>query len=177
MSKRDFRVKFAAMQKYKDELWAFYTGQRTEVELLAIACHARKLEKELVALASGVRLKAAGKPVEAWVRYGIVWSSTYRSQGYGMAKYTEMAAELEADEARMYGIPVELRKGDEGVSIYADLESELAVEILKRKPHLPAKEWVRRCWARGVNPRVYNPYLPVGFEERVGLDYFGGEKR
>jgi len=83
-------------------------------------------------LIQGVRLKAAGKPVEAWVRYGIVWASTYRSQGYGMAKYTEMAAELEADEARMYGIPVELRKGDEGVSIYVDLEKGLQSVLARR---------------------------------------------
>ena len=31
-------------------------------------------------------------------------------------------------------------------------------------------EQVRMSWRRGVNPRVYNPFLPVGFEEKHGLD-------
>ena len=48
-------------------------------------------------------------------------------------------------------------------------------EILKRKPAVPLRETVRLCWKRGVNPRVSMPFLPHGYEESVGLDYFGGE--
>lgn len=36
-------------------------------------------------------------------------------------------------------------------------------------------EVVRLCWKREVNPRVMYPFLPHGFEERHGLDYFGGK--
>lgn len=36
-------------------------------------------------------------------------------------------------------------------------------------------ETVRKCWARGVNPRVYFPFLPHGYEAQHGLDYFGNK--
>ena len=45
-----------------------------------------------------------------------------------------------------------------------------------RKPVQSFKDQIKSCWKRGVNPRVYNPFLPAGLEEKLGLDYFGGEK-
>ena len=39
------------------------------------------------------------------------------------------------------------------------------------------REQVRRSWARGVNPRVFNPFLPHGYEEQEGIDYFGRDLR
>jgi len=44
-----------------------------------------------------------------------------------------------------------------------------------RRPGPTLREQVRLCWKRGVNPRVYSPFLPHGYEQSVGLDYFGGE--
>ena len=35
------------------------------------------------------------------------------------------------------------------------------------------REWLALCWKRGCNPRVYNPWLPHGIEERLGVTYFG----
>jgi hypothetical protein len=28
---------------------------------------------------------------------------------------------------------------------------------------------------KGVNPRVYMPFLPHGIEQQLGLDYFGND--
>lgn len=35
------------------------------------------------------------------------------------------------------------------------------------------RDFVKFCWGRGANPRVYNPFIPYGFEEANKLDYFG----
>ena len=51
--------------------------------------------------------------------------------------------------------------------------TELGGEILTRKPERPLREYVRDCWRRGVNPRVYLPFLPYGYEAEVGIDEFG----
>ena len=50
-------------------------------------------------------------------------------------------------------------------------------EILRRCPPPTLREQVRRSWARGVNPRVFNPFLPHGYEEQVGIDFFGRDLR
>jgi len=52
---------------------------------------------------------------------------------------------------------------------------ETDVAILRYRPGLTSKEWVKACWGAQINPRVLNPYIPYGFEEKNGLDYFGGE--
>lgn len=67
-----------------------------------------------------------------------------------------------------------IRATSEESFVYAFVTHPVDIEIIKMNP-LPLKEWVRRCWKKGVNPRVYNPYLPHGFEEANGLDYFGNE--
>jgi hypothetical protein len=60
------------------------------------------------------------------------------------------------------------------VMAYTD---QTGVEIIKRRPGVTLREWVRRCWKKGINPRVLNPYLPAGYEEKHGLDYWGNDLR
>lgn len=112
-----------------------------------------------------------------------VWESTYRSQGFGARKYAQMNAENMADHARYYEIPVEVRQSEKKLTnvtlcdfgIWAKTTRE-GWELIRHLPGPSTKEWVRMCWKRGVNPRVYNPFLPYGYEEQNGLDYFGGYK-
>ena len=44
-------------------------------------------------------------------------------------------------------------------------------------PKWDLREMVRRCWAKGVNPRAYNKQIPIGFEEVQGLDFEGRDLR
>ena len=59
--------------------------------------------------------------------------------------------------------------------IYANTDGA-GWDFAMRKPVQSFKDQIKSCWKRGVNPRVYNPFLPAGLEEKLGLDYFGGEK-
>lgn len=105
------------------------------------------------------------------------WFGTYRSQGFGQDRYTIAEAESHADQARAFNIPVEVTPSEDGMSlnVHVHVESDLDVEILIRRP-LSLREQVRLFWKRGVNPRVYMPFLPYGYEEKQGLDYHGNEK-
>jgi hypothetical protein len=122
-----------------------------------------------------------------WTLLATTYSGTYSSQGFGAMKYAHEAAERKAEDARGHGVGARVEKkarkaeGRWGIEhgeflVWVDTD-ELGAEALRRKPGIPLREWVRRCWARGVNPRVMSPFLPVGYEEKVGLDFFGGEFR
>ena len=109
-------------------------------------------------------------------KVGETWTSTYSSQGWGAKKYAENAAERMADDFRAHGVKVRVvwtptsYGGTFVLWAATDHESAAAVRHL---PGLDLVEVVRLCWARGVNPRVYYPFLPHGFEEKHGLDYQG----
>lgn len=107
---------------------------------------------------------------------GVVYASTYSTQTRP-GSYVRGAAERLADVAREYQIPVEVVPGNVpgDLHVVAHVASQLDGEVLARKPGPPLREQVRRCWARGVNPRVYLPGLPHGYEERNGFDFQGRE--
>lgn len=112
-----------------------------------------------------------------------VYSSGYSTQT-NPSYYAKNSAEAKADQARANGFQAEVKPigpyeyisgttyQDYGVFVNT---TEIGWEMLKRRPGPGLKEWVRMCWKRGVNPRVYNPFLPPGIEEKLGLDYFGNE--
>jgi hypothetical protein len=63
--------------------------------------------------------------------------------------------------------------------LYVALESDLDRRILYIRCYhegLPVGEFMRRCWARAWNPRVLDPFLPAGLEDKLGLDYQGRDK-
>jgi hypothetical protein len=62
-------------------------------------------------------------------------------------------------------------------TVQAKVAEPLDVEIVKAVGTWTLREWVRRCWKIGSNPRVYNPFLPHGFEEREGISYHGEDLR
>lgn len=115
-----------------------------------------------------------------------VWASTYSSQGYGASRYAERHAQMYADKARYHGLTAEVQPDGEARSgnrwgityqdyaVWVNTDAE-GWELLQRKDDIPLKEWVRLCWKRQVNPRVYNPWLPLDLEGRLGLDHFGNE--
>jgi len=129
------------------------------------------------------------------VEFAAVYDSTYRSQGYGARHYAQGSAKLKALEATCHGIKHEIteetrtfeaivsyggrteRTTSSTFRVFVFVQDEFDVEILKDCPKLDLRSAVKACWGAGVNPRVYNPFLPHGYEESVGLDYFGGETR
>jgi len=132
---------------------------------------------------------AATEPVpttDEMVLVDQVWGSSYHTQGFGANTYAENAARHLADKAVHHGLKAEVRvirtgKGDrwgyqtQDYGVFANT-TEAGWRMLKEhKPEVPLRDWIRACWGRGVNPRVYNPYLPHGIEEKLGLDRFGGE--
>lgn len=139
------------------------------------------LKAELLALAENLD----PQPGEEWTRWYVSWSSTYSSQGFGALQYAVGAAELKADHARYHSLEVKIERTnahttkDWGIA-HADFEvwvkaSPLDLAILDRKPGPTLREAVRLSWKRGVNPRVFNPFLPHGYEEKVGIDYYGND--
>lgn len=113
-------------------------------------------------------------PGDHKVRFAWVYRGAYRSQGYGAEKYFQHALLEHVRHADFYGLQAEI----DGENVYAWVaDPDLDLALLKRAPGPPLKEIVRMCWASGVNPRVYYPFLPHGYEDQAGLDYFGGETK
>lgn len=124
---------------------------------------------------------------DTWRTIETISGSSYRTQGFGANKYAEASAEQTADHYRHQGLDARVvcikrphpetvpwhyvHTNDYRIEVRAE---EVDIEIAKRRPGPTLKEWIRLCWKRGVNPRVYNPWLPYGIEKKLGLDYFGG---
>jgi hypothetical protein len=85
-------------------------------------------------------------------------------------------------KAQLHGLDCEVREIDQVVDIGGSrcfglfvktTEQDLA--ILDSKPEPGLRDIVQFCWRSGANPRVYFPFLPHGFEEENGLDFFGND--
>lgn len=119
---------------------------------------------------------------------------TYRSQGWGACKYARNSAQSCADEAEYHGLKAEVRdvfveydrpihspyngtiRGYHNYEVWVNTD-RLGWEIVTRKGGVPLRDWLMLCWRRGVNPRVYNPFLPHGIEEKLEIDHFGNDLR
>jgi len=145
------------------------------------------LEADLRDLAEHVPLRA-GSHRASVADYS---SSTHRSTGRG-ADYARVSATIAVEGLKGRGVEVLVEPyqydgddqekmrfaretGPDGFRVVALVEAPVDGEVLKRLPGVPLREWVRLCWKLGANPRVYNPYLPHGFEEKYGLDFFGND--
>jgi hypothetical protein len=115
----------------------------------------------------------------------VVSESAYSTVGMSASSYANAYAEAALDPARLIGIKCAVTReervtqGGYKFAEYvarANVEADLDVEILRRRT-VDLREWVRLCWKRGVNPRVFQPHLPHGYEEKHGLDFFGGERK
>jgi len=103
-----------------------------------------------------------------------VSDGSYRSQT-AATRYAEGAAERVADDFRDVGIEVKVRRRPSGYEVWAGTD-DVGVQAVLLAPRVHFVEVVRRCWARGLNPRVYFAGLDPNFEERHGFDYFGRMK-
>ena len=108
-----------------------------------------------------------------------VFESTYSSQGLGSRDYARKRAELWSLEAEVHGLGFDVEeKHVDKICCYFEVWfycSEEDIQILSYKEGVSMREIVKWCWGNGVNPRVYFPFLPHGFEKEEGLDFFGNE--
>lgn len=121
-----------------------------------------------------------------WTSVRTVWGSTYNTQGFGANAYARGAAQNYALNFEALGLEtqvVEVKRprpkfpsmhyvhtSDWEVQVKA---SYVDIEIAKRKPTLSLRDWVKACWAKQLNPRVFDPWLPHDLEARLGIDYQG----
>lgn len=116
---------------------------------------------------------------DQWTKQFICSNSTYSSQGYGADKYAHDHVQQLVDVFSYFNIPASIICENQSPELryYYILAAcpQHICSIIQSK-NLPLKDWIKNCWKRGVNPRVYNPFLPPGLEEKLGLDYFGNEK-
>ncbi len=122
-----------------------------------------------------------------WVPFSQHFASTYSTQGMGANSYAKAAAQLDTLIIKHFGIevtvveePGQTSQGHHGSFTYGDgyvvaclVESEVDVAIMKHRPAMSLRDWLKACWASGTNPRVLNPFIPEGLEEKLGIDYFG----
>lgn len=129
---------------------------------------------------------------DTWFPYDCVHVSTYNSQGFGATKYTQCAAEVMVDHIRHHGIEavtahypgvykpspypgVASYSAGECFVVAAKVAGQIDIEILKRKPCPNSRETIKSILQRGCNLRVFDPFLPHGTEEALGLDHFGND--
>lgn len=98
--------------------------------------------------------------------------SLFTMHGKFARRYAEAMATMIQHRcfSRCYARVVEMRNS---FDVHVGVETEIDVEIVRRLPEPPLREWVKRCWAFGADPRIFNPFLPVGLETTLGIDYGG----
>lgn len=170
LSLEEHNAIFASYKLKADEVWETWKAERG------------RLDKELAALAASI-VPRPGSMAEKIVDAS---TNTYRSQGYSAESYARGLIEInQATFALAYpGLKFEIKelrwgfnKEPYGWALMVHVEEELDAEVVRRSgSKTPIDELVRLCWKHGRNPRVYMPFLPHGFEERNGLDYFGNRR-
>jgi hypothetical protein len=137
-----------------------------------------QLDKELE------KIRVAPKPGNKRLSYRMIYPRF--SQGFGQDHYDKKDAELHKMRAEMCGLKAEIsverclsrsawHSSYNVYEVWVWVDSNIDVEILRRTSPMSLRETVKWAWGNGVNPRVFWPMLPCGYEEKNGLDYFGGE--
>lgn len=169
---------FDILARYEAEAEALVETTRAEKD---------KVGEQLDQLAEKIPVTSEGAD---WRQADSVSSSDYSTQTDSHG-YARRSAEMKVLHYRHAGLEAEVRRtllrdkhpGDpffakSGVTYYEVWvrASELDVKVAKRKGGPTLKEQLQWAWDNGVNPRVFNPWLPHGLEERLGVK-IGGMRR
>jgi hypothetical protein len=131
--------------------------------------------EELRRLGPACALPGPGPASHKWWPLSTFYAVSYQSTTRG-DHYANVAAQLCELEARAGGARETrvVRLADAyTVELFGD---DLDPQIVKHRPGLTMREWLKGCLSRGANPRVFSPMLPHGLEEKLGLDHFGNDK-
>lgn len=126
------------------------------------------------------------QPGDEWIKVREVSNTDYHTQGFGATTYARGAATRHCFMIQIQDIEAEVRerKGRKTQAPYPYRAfsqilyfevwakcSKLDYEIVKRRPAMTLKEQLQWCWNQGLNPRVFDPMLPHGLEEKLGVSY------
>lgn len=145
----------------------------------------KALEAKLVELAG----QATPVASDEWTMAYTVDNGAYRSVDMGSGTYAHNEAKNQVLHYQHQGLEAELRieRRERPSSLasqrgkpfkWTDYEvwvkaNPIDIKIADRRPGMSMVEWVASCWKSGVNPRVYQPFLPHGFEEAHGIGWNG----
>jgi hypothetical protein len=135
--------------------------------------------KRLKELVTSIASKLKPRRGSERFTYASHWISTYRSQGYGAERYTGGLADIDLGFVESHGIEAAVVHDSNGLDSYDVLvmvEDSIDVEILKAQD-FSIRDFLKACWSRALDPRVFNPYLPHGLEEKLGIDFQGRDTR
>ena len=186
-ARTDWRTALERVPAAKD-IWAGFKARADAMAEAQIDAE-RAREADLTVAADAVPVGTVPRsPHLRPLEHAAVSSYRYSTQGFGSMKYAQGDAESQADAARAIGIPAEVHLLEsryvpgfgcgttEGTYIVLADCDPIGWQIAQRRTPLPLREVVRLAWKRGINPRVRMPFLQHGYEESVGLDFFGGER-
>ena len=159
--------------------------ERAQATMKAQDAAKKALSAKLDTLAETAEIRSG----EFWVAFSEHYVSSYYTQGYGAASYAHNGAKLDALVPQHFGIETVVVKSDglpspaflgggricESYVTACKVESDVDVEVMKRRPALSLRDWLKACWKHAANPRVFNPFLPEGLEAKLGIDYQGND--
>jgi len=137
----------------------------------------RKARREaILKLCDGLLPQSGDKKIKVETRTTYEFST----QGGAAVFYARNAANILAERIRGLGIEVSIEETFykdrvSGFAVFAFLREELDAELIRNKP-FDLREWLKACRRRGVEPRVFNPFLPHGLEEKLGIDNWENDK-
>lgn len=121
----------------------------------------RKLDKALTEWLNNNAVAVVLEQTTTMQVVGVSSVYNYNSQGSARDKYAQMALESDRQLLLTKGFTAEIVANDESGVYY--LRANCESYILDALTRLPDSEtilqWAIACWRRGVNPKVYYPYL------------------
>jgi hypothetical protein len=162
MAELDPAVKFKVIAKWREIALANFEAWNVRY---------KKLGKLLDRLATITPITLPDLPADRWPVMKAADSYEYHTQGYGAAKYARES--LVRDEVVLLAakIPYSIEMVNHTDNLgHVDqyhakflLKAPLTdwqLDCLTRTYRPTLAQWAWDCWERGVNPKVYNPFLP-----------------
>jgi hypothetical protein len=100
--------------------------------------------------------------------------SAYSSQGWGAHKYARNSVSRELYLLDKFNGKVVCFKNT--YYLVANIE-KWQFDALKKKDNTSILQWAVNCWKSGVNPRVYNPFLPYSIVDKSIKIHMEGYKK
>jgi len=111
-----------------------------------------------------------------------VWFGSYYTVDNGNGTYAKASAMRSVQQYQAQGFEAEVRRVEHKATknpkplmsyeVWVKADT-LEIRLSDYRPGMTLVDWVASCWREGVNPRVYKPMLPHGFEEEHGISRLG----
>lgn len=171
------RAKLERLGKKLDE-GVFEDLLRTWREEYVLQADAMRAQRDMVSEQLGQLAETLEpRPGTEWHMYIEVNSSSFHTQTASHT-YARAAVEQYVPMVEEHGIEAQIRvnRWEDGKDI-ADYQlwvrcEPLDWEIMTRRP-FSMKGWLEWCWSKAINPRVLQPGLPPGLEQKLGVEVNG----